>query len=233
MKPKKDGPAAKVKPSTPKQSRALKLTKFVEDFDKRNNWVDLAVAVVAVEEEKLFVEVGHKTWEEWVEVHAGNSKSRCYAVKSQLKVLRDHFTIAKLKRIPPESAKWLSKAKNISPDALSSPEVQAACTLPPKQMIKKLKADLPDQHIEEIQKVKLRFSTSLAEAFEDAFAAFKYLKDENATQEDFVEYLFAELWMEEALENGTVRDLWEAKKGNAQTILADQAQATEAQSAIA
>ncbi len=196
-----------------RSSRAQFITGKLEEFEKRfENWADLGALLVECERDKLYLEVGAKTWEEWVRHHAPRSYTHCYTSKLQYRNLIGHISIEKLRTYPPETAKWASKAKNLSPAVLGKPEVQEALMLSPKKAIAALKEILPDQHIEDTRNVLLKFEASQYRSiFEESYEAYKLFRDESSSKENFMEYLANE-FMESQFEDGsTIRERWEKK----------------------
>lgn len=192
-----------------RQERAEYCTRYLETFESAcRDWVDLALILTEVERDKLFLEVGAKSWDEWARVHAPASYRLCYMIKARYKALKEAFSDAELKRMPPETASWASRARNISPGALSQPKVKEALMLPYRKAIAVLKEALPDEHIEDMRRVACKFAVSQHAAVMDGYEAFKELKDEKASFEEFVEFAVSE-WMESLYEEGrSVRQCW-------------------------
>src|SRR5262249_27998519 len=156
---------------------------------------DLAVVLVEVEADKLYVEVGSGTWDDWARKHAPVSYRLCYMIKARYKALKESLSLSEMKRIPPETAQWASKSKNISPAALKEPKVKEALMLPKQKAVAALRDALPNEHIEDVSRIILKVSSSQKEAIEDGYEAFKRFKDDKASFEDFIEFSVAE-WME-------------------------------------
>jgi hypothetical protein len=180
-------------PKGDRLERAEFCTKYLENFECTcRNWVDLAVVLLEVEQQELFTEVGAKTWDEWAKQHAPVSYRLCYMIKARYKALKESFTTDELKLIPPETAQWASKAKNISPASLSKPEVKEALMLPRQKAVKVLKEALPDEHIEDVHRFTCKFAGSQHKVIQDGYGVFKLTKDESASFEEFLEFCVSE-----------------------------------------
>jgi hypothetical protein len=203
-----------------KADRAKNCTQRLEEYDRRSDWVDLAMILVECERDKLFLEVGSKTWDEWLQKHAPRSYRLCYMVKAQYKALEGSLTLEEMRKIPPETARWAAKSKNISPAALKNPDVKAALFQPRRKAIAALQTAVPEQHIEDTRNHLLKFDASQDDAVLEGYGAFKLFKDEKSSLEDFIEFCVSE-WMESEIEAGvSYRQRLEEMKG----IVHDQAQ---------
>lgn len=214
--------------------RAKFCTEYVERFDKQlREWWQVAEVLHEVERDHLFLEVGCKSFNDWLRQHAPTSYSFCYAARKRFLSLKEHVPMEDLKQIPSETADWASKAKNISPAALKRPEVIAALKNPKKKAIEALQKAAPDEHVEHTHNFLAKFSASQYNAVMDGHEAYRALVDDKAGFEDFVEHLVA-LWMDTAFEEDvkfedvvTVRDAWMRFRGH------DQAQEKASAAAVA
>lgn len=175
-----------------KKNRAEYCTRYLETFDKQIDLVELAKIIEEVKRDELYLEVGSKTADEWIRVHAPRSYRMCYMAQSCYRVLKEHFSDAEIKLMPPETARWAASSKNISPAELSKPEVKEALMLPKQKAVEVLRAALPDQHIENTEKVTCKFAVSQHRIVQDGYEVFKKHKDEAASFEDFVEFCVSE-----------------------------------------
>ena len=134
-----------------------------------------------------------KTWDEWATKHAPGSYRLCYMVKRRYSNLKAaNFTNEELRLMPPETAEWASKAKNISPAALQQPKVKEALMLPRQEAVKVLREALPDEHIEDVHRLTCKFAASQHKVIQDAYGVFKLTKDEHASFEEFIEFCVSE-----------------------------------------
>ena len=181
-------------PESDRRERAEYCTKYLETFEKSYRlWPDLAEILVEVERDELFLELGDKTWDEWATKHAPGSYRLCYIVKRRYANLKAaNFTNEELRLMPPETAEWASKAKNISPASLSKPEVKEALMLPRQRAIEVLREALPEQHLENLVRRTCKFAASQDEVIQNAYQSFRLVKDEHASFEEFIEWLCAE-----------------------------------------
>lgn len=180
--------------SSVRQERAEFCTNYLKTFAKATRaWADLAVILVEVDDEELFLEVGQKTWDAWARHAAPACYRLCYVIKARYKALTSAgLSFEDLKRIPPETAQWASRAKNISPAELCKPEVIEALTLPRQKAVAVLREALPDQHIEDIRKVTCKFAVSADRVIQEGYEVFKKHKDSKASFEEFVEFVVSE-----------------------------------------
>jgi len=205
-------------PDPSRKKRAEQFTAKLKEFENQNKWGHLGAMFVEMEDERLYEEVGCESWNEWVDRFAPQSYGLCYMIKSRFKALIPYFTVEQLNQMPPQTADWASKAKNISPEALRQPNVKEALRLPKQKAVKLLREALPLEHIEDVQKITFKFEQSQHDQIVDAYEAFKRLKDEKASFEDFVEFAVSE-WMESVYQirdqkSVSVRQCWEAMKGS-------------------
>jgi hypothetical protein len=176
-----------------RHDRAEYCTNYLKTFeDCCRNWVDLAVVLLEVERDELFLEVGSKTWDDWARTHAPVSYRLCYMIKARYKALKESFSDVELKKMPPETASWASRSKNISPAALQKPEVKSALMLPKQKAVKLIKESCPEQHVEDECKITCKFAASAYEVIQKAYQTFKMVKDERASFEEFLEYCVSE-----------------------------------------
>src|ERR1035438_7515644 len=177
-----------------RQTRAEFCTEYLKRFEKScNDWVELANILLEVEREELFLALGFKNWDEWAMKNAPASHRLCYAIKARYKALSGAgLTDSELKLLPPETAEWASKAKNISPASLSKPEVKEALMLPRQRAIEVLREALPEQHLENLVQRTCKFAASQDEVIQNAYQSFRLVKDEHASFEEFIEWLCAE-----------------------------------------
>jgi uracil-DNA glycosylase len=210
-----------------KATRAKQCTEYVESFDRcMAEWAQLAAVLVECERDELYLEVGCSSWREWVMKHAPRSYGFCYMARNSFAKLQEAgWTVEEMKQIKSETAKWATKAKNISPAALRKPEVKAALignTV--KDAVEAIGKAAPDEHVEHAHNYLMRFQASQYNVVVDAHEACKALKDENISMEDFVEFTISE-WMDSAfnvaiaLDGGivestiTVRQAWQRYRG--------------------
>ena len=174
--------------------RAEFCTEYLKRFEKNcNDWVELANILLEVEREELFLALGFKNWDEWAMKNAPASHRLCYAIKARYKALSGAgLTDSELKLLPPETAEWASKAKNISPASLSKPEVKEALMLPRQEAVKVLREALPNEHIEDVHRFTCKFAASQHKVIQDAYGVFKLTKDEHASFEEFIEFCVSE-----------------------------------------
>lgn len=196
-------------------ARAAFCTEYLETFESScRNWVDLAMILVEVERDELFLEMGYSSFDDWAQVKAPVSHRLCFAIKGRYKALKEaKVPDSSLRLMPPETADWASKARNISPVELAKPEVLEALKLPKQKAVKVLKQALPAQHIEEEFKLNCKFAESQGKYVLEGYEAFKRLKDEKGSLSDFVEFVVSE-WMESVFavrgdQSVTVRQCWE------------------------
>jgi hypothetical protein len=146
-----------------------------------------------MEDEDKLGEVGAKTWDEWVTAHAPRSYTLCYGVKRRYKALKQAGVSEEAMRLmPPQTADWASRSKNISPAALLEPKAQEALKLPLKKAVKELKESMPEQHIEEPKRLNFKFEAGQVEVIERAYATFKAVKDATASFAEFIEFCVTE-----------------------------------------
>lgn len=180
--------------SSVRQERAEFCTNYLKTFAKATRaWVDLAIILVEVERDELFLEVGQKNWDAWAREAAPACYRLCYVIKARYKALKAAgLSFEDLKRIPPETAQWASRAKNISPAELRKPEVIEALTLPRQKAVAVLIKVLPNQHIEDIRKVTCKFAGSQDRIIQEGYEVFKKHKDSKGSFEEFVEFVVSE-----------------------------------------
>jgi predicted nucleic acid-binding protein len=75
---------------------------------------------------------------------------------------------------------------------LSKPEVKEALMLPKQKAVKMLQKVVPEQHIEDTEKVTCKFAVSQHKVIQDAYEVFKRVKDEHASFEEFLEFCVSE-----------------------------------------
>lgn len=202
-------------PAIVRQERARFCTEYLQKFDGIvRNWVDLAEVLLEVERDELYLELGIETWDEWALKTAPVSHRLCYAVKARFKALTEAgFLPAELKGMLPETAEWASKARNISPAALTNPEVKEALKLPKQKAVKRIQEVVPDEHVESTVELGCKFAGTQGIAIQDAYAAFVALKDEKASLEDFLEFTVSEymdsVYQVRGEQSITVRQCWE------------------------
>ncbi len=185
--------------------RAEYCTKILETFDNSvRKWADLAQVLQEVERDCLYAEMGDENWDEWAKKHAPVSYRLCYSLKARFKALSPHFTVDELNAMPRETASWASKAKNISPAALSKPEVKEALMLPKRKAVEVLREALPQEHLEDDYRLACKFTASQGEVIQKGYEVFKRHKDETASFEDFVEFLVAEFVLSFAASSNVV-----------------------------
>ena len=201
-----------------RQQRAEYCTNYLEIFEKScRNWVDLAVILYEVEHDELFEPLGFASMDDWIRTHAPVSYRLCYAIKGRYKALKEaNITDSEMKSFPPETAQWASRASNISPAELSKPEVKEILRLPKQKAVRALKAALPEQHISEQKEISCKFSDGIADEGQDAYKAFRALKDETATWEDFLQFCWND-WLDSTFEKRgdqvvSFRQIWENMK---------------------
>ena len=186
--------SAEIIPRNERHDRAEFCTQYLETFESScRNWVDLAMILVEVERDELFVEMGFASWDDWAKTKAPVSHRLCYAIKGRYRALKDaRLSDTEMRLMPPETAQWASKAKNISPAALSKPEVKEILMLPRQKAVKALKEALPEQHIEDVEKITCKFAVSQHKVIQEAYEVFKRLKDEHASFEEAIEFWASE-----------------------------------------
>lgn len=195
-------------------------TRELKHFDDSlRKWPTLAKKIIEVEDEKLFTEGGYESTDEWIRSEAQASYRLCYMVKARYKALSPHFSDKELLEIPPQTADWASKSKNISPAALDDPKVREILTLPKAKAIKELQAQVPEQHIEAEVRVVCKFAAGQFEKVMDSYEAIKFfLEDEGLSFESAVEYVFADYLAACLEENGASRaEIWEEYKTSQET----------------
>lgn len=175
-----------------RKKRAEYCTRYLENFDRQIDWVELAKIIAEVTENELYLEVGAKSRDEWISVHAPRSYRLCYMAQACRKALMPYFTDEEMRLMPPETARWAASAKNISPAALRNPEVKEALKLPRQKAVRLLQEVVPEQHIEDVIRVTCKFAASQNGVIQKAFQTFRLVKDQSASLEDFFEFCVTE-----------------------------------------
>jgi hypothetical protein len=194
-----------------RKERALYCTQYLQEVEARSNWVALARVLIECDQDELWRETNCDCWDEWVHKFAPTSYRKCMGAKRRFLKLYHDIPIKALVDAKPETAEYISRC--VPPAALKSPVILEALPLPPRKAIKLLKAAMPEQHLESIEKTILNQAESQHDAFNDALEAYRFMKnDEGASKENFVEFLISE-WMDSVAENNrTIRENWEAHK---------------------
>jgi hypothetical protein len=192
--------------------RAKFCTQWLQEYEKRMNWPDFADMLLEVERDKLYLEIGANSWDEWAQKYAPKSYVSCYTFKTLRKELNE-VPIEILRKVPPETAKWFANSKNISPAMLKDPKIQEVMELPKQKAIAAAKKVAPDQHIETLSNCLLKFTESQKRAFDEAREAYKAFTGDATSREDFIEALCADFWESETPVGLNMREWWTAQQG--------------------
>lgn len=166
--------------------RAQDRDAFVRDFDQRwGDWLPIAEACCAVERDKDWALLGHRSFEAWILAAAPRSRSYLYLVIGRYKELSVDIPPDELARIPLGSAGVL---RQLPSSMRRDPEVQREARKQPKEFRESLRTSHPEQALEQIVSVKLNFPMSLWALISQRFELYQ-LTDETATMVDFIEYL--------------------------------------------
>jgi hypothetical protein len=169
--------------------RAQDRDAYVRDFDRRwGDWVPIAECCVNVERDRDWAMLGFSSFNEWLCDAAPRSRSYLYMVIGRYKELSPDMPPGELAQIPLGSAGVL---RQLPASLRSDPEVREAAKRPPKEFRESLRESHPEQHIEEIVIVRLKFPMSAWTVISAAYEAYK-LVDETASMSDFVEWLVSE-----------------------------------------
>jgi hypothetical protein len=172
--------------------RARNRDNFVREFERQwADWTEIARCCVEVDRDRDWEVLGFHSFESWLCDAAPRSRSYLYLVMGRYKELSVDIPPEELAQIPLGSAGVL---KQLSSKIRRSPEVIDAAKKTPKEFREALQESHPEQLIEQIVTVKLKFSVSQWERIEGAYEAYK-LVDPTASLTTFLEYCVS--WLPE------------------------------------
>ena len=161
---------------------------WLREYENRtHDWPMLAKMCIECETEKLWLEGGHTSWDDWVRKAAPRSARSIYYHKAVYLGLLPDFSVEEMRQMKPETAKVVRK---LSKAARADEAVRSAALGSPKrEFVQVVQETHPLEHIEE--DCLLRLTESVMDEFSEAFE--RYVEsDEGATHSDFVLFLVRE-----------------------------------------
>jgi hypothetical protein len=171
-----------------KKRRAIRVDREVRELVRGINraWFQVGRLCERCRNELLYIELGFKTFDSWIDDAVGCSRSRAYVA---MRVTRDLVPIrdADLNRMTMQNADLLSRV----PKSKQAELVQAAQMQTEQEFRSTVDAVVPGLHLEDKVHVEFWVPRSLAEAIESCIEMAKVL-NETDSRASAIEAIFAE-----------------------------------------
>jgi len=175
----------------PAQERARKRDCFVREFDRQfSDWSEIARVCIDVDKDRDWEILKFHSFDSWIMSAAPRSRSYLYLVIQLYRVLGQDISDEELAEMPLASATVL---KSVSSKTRRDPKVRTAAKGKTKELRQTIMDDHPDQLLESVVTVRLKFSLSAYKRIQDAYDLYVELIDPEASMETFLEFACSEV----------------------------------------
>jgi hypothetical protein len=134
--------------------------------------------------------MGYSSFHDWLLLEAPRSRSYLYLVIDHYRTLSPDISDEELAEMPLASATVL---KSVSSKTRRDPKVRKAAKGKTKELRQAIMDDHPDQLLESVVTVRLKFSLSAYKRIQDAYDLYVELIDPEASMETFLEFACSEV----------------------------------------
>ena len=173
------------------QERAEIRDRFVREFEcQYADWSSIAKVCLDIDHDQDWKVLGYRSYDAWLQAAAPRSRSFIYLVVSHYKALSPDISDEELAEMPLASATVL---KSVSSKTRRDPKVRKAAKGKTKELRQTIMDDHPDQLLESVVTVRLKFSLSAYKRIQDAYDLYVELIDPEASMETFLEFACSEV----------------------------------------
>lgn len=161
----------------------------VREFESQwSAWAEIARCCIEVRRDRDYELLGFTSWHAWLMDAAPRSRSYIYLAIGRYEELLPDIPEEELQQIPLGSAGVL---RQLSSKIRQNPKIREAAKQKPSAVRKILAEDFPEQHIEHIVEVKLKFTASQWQVIQAEYDAYR-MAEPNASLESFFEFAVSE-----------------------------------------